>query len=88
MVVLNSIGITGAAGRMTTRLEEAGYQTLAADDYEPVQNPSRLWYREGFSAEANELLEFIEGAIVEPLPDESLAEGADVIMILGTGFQE
>ena len=88
VVVLNSIGINGAAGRMTDRLEEAGYQTLTPDDYEPEQDPSRIWYREGFSAEANVLLDFIPGALVEALPDESLGEGADIVMVLGTGYQE
>lgn len=88
VVVLNSIGIDGAAGRMTSRLDEAGYQTLTPDDYQPEQDPSRIWYREGFSAEANVLLEFLEGAMVEPLPDETLAEGADIVMVLGTGYEE
>lgn len=88
VVVLNSVGIGGAAGRMTARLAEAGYQTLAPDDHEPEQDPSRVWYREGFSPEANELLDFIEDALVEPLPDETLAEGADIIMVLGTGYEE
>ncbi|MEE9178348.1 MAG: LytR C-terminal domain-containing protein [Acidimicrobiia bacterium] len=88
VVVLNSMELSGAAARMTEQLDDAGYQTLPADDYEPEQDPSRLWYREGFSAEANELLEFLPAARVEPLPDDSLAPGADVVMILGTGYEE
>ncbi len=88
VVVLNSMGLSGAAGRMTEQLDDAGYQTLPADDYEPEQDPSRLWYREGFSAEANELLEFLPAARVEALPDDGLAPGADVVMILGTGYEE
>lgn len=88
VVVLNSVGIDGAAGRMTDRLEEAGYQTLTPDDFEPEQDPSRIWYREGFSAEANVLLDFLSGAVVESLADESLAEGADIVMVLGTGYEE
>ncbi len=88
VVVLNSVGINGAAGRMTDRLDESGYQTLSPDDYEPEQDPSRIWYREGFSAEANVLLDLIPGALVEALPDESLGEGADILMVLGTGYQE
>lgn len=88
VVVLNSIGIDGAAGRMTDRLDEAGYQTLTPDDHEPEQDPSRIWFREGFSAEANVLLDLLPGALVEPLPEESLAEGADVVMVLGTGYEE
>jgi hypothetical protein len=86
ITVLNSVGIPGAAARMTAQLAEAGYQTLQPSDYSPERDPSRLWFREGFSAEANVLLEFLPGAVVEPLPDESLEEGADVIMVLGTGY--
>ena len=88
VVVLNSIGLAGAAGRMTQQLDDAGYQTLPASDYSPEQDPSRLWYRVGFSAEANELLEFVPDARVEPLLDDSLQPGADVVMILGTGYEE
>lgn len=88
VVVLNSMGLAGAAGRMTERLEEAGYQTLQADDYDPELDPSRIWYREGFSAEANVLLEFLPDAVVQPLEEEDLQEGADVIMILGSGYEE
>lgn len=88
VVVLNSMGLAGAAGRMTERLEEAGYQTLQADDYEPELDPSRIWYREGFSAEANVLLEFLPDAVVQSLEEEDLQEGADVIMILGSGYEE
>jgi hypothetical protein len=88
VIVLNSVGIPGAAGRMSTVLADAGYQMLQPTDYSPELDPSRLWFREGFSAEANALLEFLPSAVVEPLPDESLAEGADVIMVLGTGYEE
>jgi hypothetical protein len=51
-------------------------------------DPSRIWYREGFAAEANVLIEFVPGATVEPLPDEALQEGADVVLVLGTGYTE
>lgn len=88
VVVLNSMGLAGAAGRLTEELEEAGYQTLQADDYEPELDPSRIWYREGFSAEANVLLEHLPDAVVQPLEDEDLQQGADVIMILGSGYEE
>lgn len=88
VIVLNSIGIDGAAGRMTTDLAEAGYQTLTPDNYEPEVDPSRIWYREGFAAEAATLIEFLPGATVEQLPDDSIQEGADVLLVLGTGFSE
>jgi len=88
VAVLNSIGVAGAAGRLTEELDDAGYQTLPAGDYSPELDPSRIWYRPSFSAEANELLVFVPGAQVEPLPEPDLAPGADVIIILGTGYEE
>ncbi|HEX5696270.1 MAG TPA: LytR C-terminal domain-containing protein, partial [Acidimicrobiia bacterium] len=88
VVVLNSMGLPGAAGRMTQRLADAGYQTQQADDFEPEQDPSRIWYREGFAAEANALLEFVPGAVIESIPDPVLEEGSDLVLVLGTGFTE
>jgi len=88
VVALNAGASAGAAGRFSEVLDEAGYQTLPADDYSPDQDPSRIWYREGFSAEANQLLEFLPEALVEPLPDEDLQPGADLIVVLGTGYEE
>jgi cytoskeletal protein RodZ len=88
VVVLNSMGLDGAAGRITQRLADAGYQTLTPDNFTPEQDPSRIWYREGFAPEAAELADLLPGADVEPLPDDSLQEGADVVLVLGTGFTE
>jgi hypothetical protein len=88
VVVLNSMGLEGAAGRLNAEIAEAGYQTLTPDNLTPEQNPSRIWYREGFAAEAAALTDFVPGATVEPLPDESLQEGADVVLVLGTGYTE
>ena len=88
VIVLNSIGLAGAAGRKTQQLADAGYQTQQADDIEPAQDPSRVWYREGFAPEANALLEFLPGALVEPIPDPELEPGADVVLVLGTGYTE
>lgn len=88
VVVLNSIGIQGVAGRLTVDLVEAGYQTLEPSNYEPEQDPSRIWYRGDFSPEANELLEFVPDARVEPIPDEELESGADIVIVLGTGYEE
>ncbi len=88
VVVLNSMGLDGAAGRKTTEISEAGYQTLTPDNYTPEQDPSRIWYREGFAAEASRLLDLLPDATVEPLPDGTLQEGADVILVLGAGYTE
>ena len=93
VVVLNSVGIGGAAGRFTQELADLGYQTLQADDYRPEQDPTRIWFREGFSAEANQLAEYMledsgTETLVEPLPDETLKPGADLLVVLGAGYQE
>lgn len=88
VVVLNSIGLAGAAGRMTQQLADSGYQTQQADDIEPQQDPSRIWYREGFAPEANAMLQFLPGALVEPIPDPEVGAGADVVLVLGTGYTE
>jgi hypothetical protein len=88
VVVLNSMGLDGAAGRLSNDLSEAGYQTLTPDNFSPEQDPTRIWYREDFAAEAAALVEFLPGATVEPIPDEALQEGADVVLVLGTGYTE
>ncbi|MGF1616426.1 MAG: LytR C-terminal domain-containing protein [Acidimicrobiia bacterium] len=93
VVVLNSVAISGAAGRFTQVLADLGYQMLQADDFRPEQDPTRIWFREGFSAEANTLAEFMlensgTETLVEPLPDETLKPGADLVVVLGSGYQE
>ncbi len=88
VVVLNSVGLAGAAGRMTQQLADAGYQTQEAGDFQPLQDPSRIWYREGFAPEGNALLDLLPDALVEPLPDPTLETGADVIVVLGAGYEE
>lgn len=88
VMVFNSIELSGAAGRFTQELADAGYQTLPADDLDPEYDPSRIWYREGFSAEANVLLALLPEATVEPLPDPEMAPGSDLIVILGVGYEE
>ncbi len=88
VIVLNSIGLDGAAGRLTSDLGAAGYQTITPDNYEPEVSPSKIWYRDGFAAEATELLTFMPGADVEALPDSTVGEGADIVMVLGTGYEE
>lgn len=81
-------GVPGAAGRLTQRLAQDGYRIMPATDYPDAEDPSRLWYRDGFAAEAAELLRFVPGARVEALPDESFSPGADVIIILGSDYEE
>ena len=86
VAVLNSVGLAGAAGRLTVVLADEGYQTLQAGDYQLEQDPSRIWYQEGFSVEANALLEYLPDALVEEIPDPDLRPGVDVVLVLGTGY--
>jgi hypothetical protein len=88
VMVFNSIELSGAAGRFTQELADAGYQTLPADDLDPEYDPSRIWYRDGFSAEANVMLALLPEAMVEPLPDPEMAPGSDLIVVLGVGYEE
>ena len=88
VMVFNSLALSGAAGRFTQELADTGYQTLPADDVDPEYDPSRIWYREGFSAEANALLSLLPEATVEPLPDPTMGEGADLVVVLGVGYEE
>ena len=88
VMVFNSIELSGAAGRYTQELADAGYQTLPPDDLDPEYDPSRIWYREGFSAEANVLLGLLPGAMVEQLPDPDMAPGSDLVVVIGVGYEE
>lgn len=88
VLVLNSMGLDGAASRLTAELSAEGYQTLTPGNYDPEQDPSRVWYRDGYAAEATNLLVFIPGATVESIPDEAIGEGANVVLVLGTGYEE
>lgn len=81
-------GVVGAAGRLTQQLAGEGFQILSASDYAAAQDPSRIWYRDGFAAEAAGLLSFVPGARVEALPDSSLSPAADIIIVLGSDYQE
>lgn len=88
VVVLNSTPLDGAAGRLTAEFSNAGYQTLPADNFSPEQDPSRIWYRDDFAAEAAAMVDLVDGATAEPLPDETLGEGADIVVVIGTGYTE
>lgn len=88
VIVLNSMGLDGAAASLTAELSAEGYQTLTPGNYNPEQDPSRVWYRDGYAAEATNLLPFIPGATVESIPEETIGEGADVVIVLGTGYGE
>ncbi|MDX1448797.1 MAG: LytR C-terminal domain-containing protein [Acidimicrobiia bacterium] len=86
VLVLNSTDRSGIAGSLTQSLAEAGYQTLQADNYEPTLEQSRVWYLGDFAPEAADLAaEFVPDAVVEPYEGPDL--GADIVVVLGVGYE-
>lgn len=86
VIVLNSTGRSGIAGTLTTGLGEAGYQMLQADNYEPPLDQSRVWYVGDFAPEAAELQAgFVPDAAIEPYEGPDV--GADIVVVLGAGFE-
>ncbi|HVR33226.1 MAG TPA: LytR C-terminal domain-containing protein [Acidimicrobiia bacterium] len=86
VLVLNSTGRSGIAATLSTALGQAGYGTLQADNYEPGLDQSRVWYLGDFGPEAAELqAEFVPDAAVEPYEGPDL--GADIVVVLGAGFE-
>ena len=86
VLVLNSTDRAGIAATLSTSLGEAGYQTLQADNYEPTLEQSRVWYVGDFAPEAADLAaEFVPDAAVEPYEGPDL--GADIVVVLGVGYE-
>ena len=85
--VFNANGVPGVAGRMTSRMEEAGYGVAAPDNHAQRLDVSRVWYRDDLSREAAVVREaWIPDALVEAIPLEQ--EGIDIVVILGRSFEE
>ena len=86
VLVLNSTGRAGIAAALTAAFGEAGYQTLQADNYEPALDQSRVWYLGDFAPEAAEIQsQFVPDGAVEPYEGPDL--GADVVVVLGAGYE-
>lgn len=86
VIVLNSTGESGLAGEVTASLAGAGYQTLQADNYEPALEQSRVWFLGDFAPEAAELAaNFVPDAAVEAYEGPDV--GADIVVVLGAGFE-
>lgn len=85
--VLNANGVQGVAGRLSGRLEEAGYEVAAPDNHAQRLDVSRVWYRDGLSREAALLREqLVPDALVEAIPLEQ--EGIDIVVVLGRSYEE
>ena len=85
--VFNANGVPGVAGRVTSRMEDAGYGVAAPDNHPQRLDVSRVWYRDDLSREAEAIREaWIPDALVEAIPLEQ--EGIDMVVILGRSFEE
>ena len=85
--VLNANGVQGVAGRMSGRLEEAGYGVTAPDNHAQRLDVSRVWYRDDLSREAALVRDqLVPDALVEAIPLEQ--EGIDIVVVLGRSFEE
>lgn len=86
VLVLNSTGISGLAGRLSEELADLGYDMATPDNYPEALEQSRIWYAEGFGAEALELGAQIPDALTEKLEDAEL--DADIVVVLGASYEE
>lgn len=84
VLVLNSVGTPGLAADVSADLAALGYRTLPPDNYGPVVEQSRVWYREGFGGEALELAAQFPDALVER---NEFDADADIIVVLGASYQ-
>ena len=71
---------------MTEQLENAGYQTLEASNYQPAQDPSRLGIGRVSPPRPMSFSSSSPTPVSSPSPTTVWPE-ADVIMILGTGYE-
>ena len=86
VLVLNAARVPGAAGTMSEKLQGLGYVTLTPGDA-PQQDPTVVYFKPGFEAEADALAPQVGGgAVTEPLPDPSPFAGtdqADLVVVIG-----
>ena len=85
--VLNGSGVTGAAGRLTDKLSQAGYVVLPAGNAPERYASSAVYYQEGWQAKAEEILqiaEIEEIGQVTAMPQQFASDEAAVVVLLGT----
>lgn len=82
VVVLNSIGESGLAGRVTDYLAELGYQTGTADDFATRLDTTTVYYPEGYEADARALAALAPGSgtAVAPVVPEVSADAITVVL--------
>ena len=85
--VLNGSGVAGAAGRMTSKLSDAGYIVLTPANAARRYTTSAVYYAEGYRSDAEQVLaaaDIDEIETVTAMPAVFAAEDAAVVVLLGT----
>ena len=85
--VLNGSGVAGAAGRLTNKLSQAGFDVLPAGNAPRRYSASAVYYAEGWLDEADEILAEADiDEIEEPtaMPQQFASDEAVVVVLLGT----
>lgn len=83
--ILNGIGTAGLAARVSQALADSGYQMLAPDDTESLDQ-TQILFREPFGPAAFELADRFPDAEVGLGND--LASGVDIVVMLGATYRE
>ena len=85
--VLNGSGVAGAAGRMTSKLSDAGYIVLTPANAARRYTTSAVYYAEGYRSDAEQVLaaaDIDEIETVTAMPAVFATEDAAVVVLLGT----
>lgn len=85
--VLNAVGISGIAGRLTDQLRIDGYLMLEPDNNTTRLDTSQVLYREEFGAEAAEIANnYLPDA--ELLANSGTDSAADIQILIGSSYVE
>lgn len=84
--VLNATSVPGAAGGMTTTLQEGDYKTVEPDDAGQMLDTTKILFAAGFDREAADLASAVGSPAnsLEPLTDQFDPAGANLVLLLGS----
>ena len=84
--VLNGSGVAGAAGRLTSKLAEAGYVVLPAGNAPQRYATSAVYFQDGWQDRAKEILQIVELDEIEQvsaMPQQFISPDASVVVLIG-----
>jgi hypothetical protein len=96
VLAANGSGIDGYASQVHQKLVTGGYASLGAENANPGQANSFIYYREGYQDDARSMAVFLgaDGNIVQAIPNsledrlsqavQNRAQTANVVIILGS----